>query len=104
MQLTRNADKLVCSMYKSYLQKRKAGMSKINARHFEIDEIKSYSLCSDWDKSDIISTVAELKNAGFGTMYYSGGFFANESFVIYMENRFKNGIKEVTDFVAKFIP
>jgi hypothetical protein len=24
--------------------------------------------------------------------------------IIYMENRFKNGLKEVTDFISKFIP
>ncbi len=104
MQLTKDADKLACSMYKSYLQKRKNGVSKINARDFRIEEIQSYSLFSDWSISDIKATVSELKNAGLGDMYYSGGFLANEQFVFYMENRFVNGLKELTDFLAKFIP
>lgn len=29
MELTKDADKLVCILYKSYLEKRKAGLSKI---------------------------------------------------------------------------
>lgn len=104
MKLTKDADKLACSMYKSYLHKRKIGLSKINARDFKIEEIQSYRLCSSWNISDIKVTVSELSNAGFGDMYYSGGFLANEQFIIYMENRFANGIKELTDFLSKFIP
>lgn len=67
-------------------------------------EIQSFKLCTKWDISDIKSTVAELKRAGLGDMYYSGGFRANDQFIIYMENRFKNGFNEVTDFISKFIP
>lgn len=37
-------------------------------------------------------------------MYYSGGFFANDHFIIYMENRFKNGLNEVIEFISKLIP
>lgn len=104
MQLTKDADKLICSMYKSYLEKRKLGMSKLNARHFEPAEINSYKLCNDWSLPDIKETVAELSRAGLGTMYFNGGFMANDQFIIYMENRFKNGFLEVTDFISKFIP
>lgn len=104
MELSKDADKLACSMYKSYLQKRKAGANKMNARHFEVNEIRSYKLCSGWSIPDIKATVSELKRAGLGDMYFSGGFFANEQFIIYMENRFANGLKEVTDFITKFIP
>ena len=104
MQLTNDADKLACSMYKSYLQKRHNGFTKLVARNFEINEIQSYSVCSKWCLDDIKTIVSELKNADFGDMYYSGSFLANESFIIYMENRFINGLKEVTDFITKFIP
>lgn len=104
MQLTKDADKLVCSMYKSYLEKRKSGVSKTNAVHFEPDEVAEYKLCSDWTLTDIKSVVSELQNAGLGTKYINGGFKANEQFIVYMENRFKNSIMEVTDFISKFIP
>lgn len=104
MELTKDADKLVCSMYKSYLEKRKVGINKVNARHFEPSEIKSYKLCSNWNIQDIKATVAELKRADLGDMYYNGGFFANDNFIVYMENRFKNGFLEVTNFISQFIP
>lgn len=104
MQLTKDADKLACSMYKSYLEKRKSGMNKVNSRHFEPGEIRTYRLCSNWSVSDIKSTVAELSRADLGTMYYNGGFMANDKFIIYMENRFKSGLLEVVDFISKLIP
>ncbi len=104
MELTKDADKLICSMYKSYLEKRKSGMDKIRARHFEATEINSFKLCSKWSIPDIKATTAEISRSGFGDMYYDGGFLANDNFIIYMENRFKNGFMEVTDFIAKLIP
>lgn len=104
MQLTKDADKLACSMYKAYLEKRKDGTDKSTARCFEVHEMQSFKSCSNWSHDDICSTVAELKHAGLGTMYYDGGFRANEQFIIYMENRFKNGLKEVAEFIGNFIP
>jgi len=104
MQLTKDADKLVCSMYKSYLERRKSGIDKNNARHFSIKDISSYKACSGWNIHDIKDTVAEVSRAGLGNMFMDGGFYANDQFIIYMENRFKNGLNEVVDFVSKLIP
>lgn len=104
VELTKDAEKLACSLYKIYLEKRDRGIDKLNAKHFSFSEIQSCKLCSSWNTRDIKATVAELHRAGLGTMYYDGGFMANESLIIYMENRFKNGFKEVTDFLSKFIP
>ena len=104
IELTKDADKLACSMYKSYLEKRKSGIDKSNARNFELGEIQSYKLCASWSVNDIKSTVAEISLANLGTMYYSGDLCVNDQFIIYMENRFKNGFLEVADFISKFIP
>lgn len=104
IELTKDADKLVCSMYKSYLEKRKSGIDKVRAKNFEPDEIQSYKACSSWSIDDIKATVAEVSRSGLGTMYYSGGFYANDQFIIYMENRFKNGLNDVIDFISKLIP
>lgn len=104
MVLTKDADKLVCSMYKLYLEKRKSGVDKLNSRHFSFAEIRSLEALRSYSDFDLKDTIAELKRANFGTMYLDGGFQANEQFVIYMENRFKNGFNEVVDFVSKFIP
>lgn len=104
VELTKDADKLACSMYKSYLEKRKSGMDKSKARDFEFEEIQSYKLCASWTVNDIKATVAEISRSKLGDMYYSGRLCANDQFIVYMENRFKNGFLEVADFISKFIP
>lgn len=51
MQLTRDADKLACSMYKFYLERRKNGIDKNNARHFDFSEIKIHQMLFCMDRS-----------------------------------------------------
>ena len=104
MELTKEADKLACSLYRIYLERRKNGLDKFRAKYFSFSDIHSCKLCSAWSVNDTKATVAELSRAGFGTMYYDGGFMANEHLIIYMENRFKNGLNEVVDFLSKLIP
>ncbi len=104
IQLTNDADKMVCQLYKLYLEKRKSGVNKDNSRHFSFSEIKAIKSYANWSDSDIKDTVAEIKRANLGTMFLDGGFLANDTFIFYMENRFKNGFNEVVDFISKFIP
>lgn len=100
MQLTKDADKLACTLYKEYLSKRKSGVSKSDAKYFE----SIVNLLPDWHPDDIDETLSELKRAGFVKRYVSGDFVLLDDLIIYMENRFKNGLTEVTDFITKFIP
>lgn len=104
MQLTNDADKMVCHLYKLYLEKRKQNIDKLNAKHFSFDEISGLPAFSKWSESDTKATIAELKHADLGKMFLDGGFMANDNFIFYMENRFKNGLTEVLDFISKFIP
>ena len=104
MQITKDADKMACLIYKCYLGKRKNGESKSSAKHFSSDFHSGISELSTWDYDDIAETINELKRAGFIRKYIDGGFVLLDDFIVYMENRFKNGVKEVTDFIAKFIP
>lgn len=104
VQLTKDADKLICFMYKSYLSKRKDGIDKLNSKRFEFLEIRAFKCCSSWNNDDVKATIAEISRAGYGSMFLDGGFLANDHFIVYMENRFKNGLNEVVDFITKFIP
>ena len=104
MELTKDATKLICTVYKSFLEKRKSGESKANAKHFEPDYYKTLSPISSWSDADIMDTLAELKRAGFLKLYINGGFQLNDEAIIFMEKRFKNGLVEVSDFISKFIP
>ena len=104
MQLSKDSDKLACLIYKKYLEKRKSGESKPNAKRFDYDFYLNIKSLSTWNPDDIDETINELEHAGFVKKYIDGGFVILDDFIIYMENRFKNGIVEVTDFITKFIP
>lgn len=102
-ELTKDADKLICSVYKSFLEKRKAGESKSNAKRFNSNFYQGIKALSSWSQSDISDTLKELKNAGFIKLFIHGSFELNNDAIIYMENRFVNGLSDVTDFISKFI-
>lgn len=104
MTLTKDGDLLACCLYKEYLNRRKSGISKRQANYFESNFYTSMNKISSWCKDDIHYTVYELKRAGLVKMYVDGGFYVTTDFIIYMENRFKNNLKEVTDFIGNFIP
>lgn len=101
--LTKDADKLICCIYKSYLEKRKNDISKFDAKHFDSDFYKEIKVLSSWQNNDISDTLSELKHADLIKLYIRGSFSLNDSAIIYMENRFKNGLSEITDFILKFI-
>lgn len=102
--ITKDADKLACSLYKTYLMRRRNGIDKTNAKHYSYAEIKSLKPFNTWNDADTKETIAELSRANFGKMYLDCSFMANDEFIIYMENRFKNGFKEVSEFISQFIP
>jgi hypothetical protein len=104
MNLTNDADKLACIVYKQYLHMRNDGMSKANAKHFNHNFYTNIACLSKWHPDDIDETINELKRSGLVKKYMDGGFVLLDEFIIYMETRFKNGIIEVTDFISKFIP
>lgn len=104
MELTKDSDKLICNIYKVYLEKCKNGQSKANAKRFPCNFYKEIKFLSSWAAEDIDETLNELKRANFIKKYIDGGFQIQDNFIIYMENRFKNGFTEVTDFISKLIP
>ena len=104
MELTKDADLLVCCAYKEYLKRRKSGIPKRQANTFRPDFRENTPKLSEWLRDDYLYTIGELKRAGFANSYLDETFMITDQCVIYMENRFKSGLKEVTDFVSKFIP
>lgn len=104
VQLTKDADKVICYIYKDYLQSRKEGNPKNEAIDFEEDYYASHKVLSSWLKSDFDSALLELGRNKLIQIWLGGSFELTDNGIIYMENRFKNGLIEVTDFIAKFIP
>lgn len=104
MQLTKDTDKIFCLIYKEYLNRRKGGMSKSSAKMFDDPEALRSQFLQGILEDDIHEALHELKTNHMTRNFIDGSFELEDEGIIYMENRFKNGLIEITDFIAKFIP
>ena len=100
-ELTKDAHKLGALLYKSYLERRKSGMSKANAKFFEPNEI--YAL-TDESHEDVDETIREIKSVYPLKEDIIGNITLSDKMISYMENRFKKGLVDVLSFLAQFIP
>lgn len=103
--LTKDADKMICCIYKSFLQKRKEGIPRAAARRFKKEYFANdnyFSSCVN--PADVQDTLLELKRADFIKQSVTGNVDLTDAGIIYMENRFKNGLTDVVDFISKLIP
>ena len=103
MRLSKDADALICLMYKHFLEQRSNNISKQQARYLgHIEEIHSLlqGLCSI---DDTVETCKELHSAGLITCEFNDNTvfeaFFNDNGIIYMENRFKDGVNEVLKYI-----
>ena len=96
IRLTKDADALICVLYKSYLEQRKAGVQKAQAKYFDGSEHIHSKLMSKWSLDDIDETCRELSRAGLLHCGYGDDVVCeaalSDDAIIYMENRFKNGL------------
>lgn len=104
MQLTRDADTFLCEIYAEFLKRKSSGIPKSTASRFSSPE----NLVADFMQGnlpeDIRACIQELRKIKFVRCDVTGAFRLEDSAIVYMENRFKNGLKEVLDFISKFIP
>ncbi len=100
-ELTKDADKLVCLIYKEYLSRRKYGLAKRQAKDFVEENDWPDSFAKEFNEDDMLDTLRELKSAGFVKQYIHGGFTLEDACIIYMENRFPNGLSQVLDWLGK---
>lgn len=99
MELTKDGDKLISTIYGVYLKRKKSGVSKFEATSFDSDWMEIYF--PNESKQDLSFAFMELKKA-FGLKVYSdGAFFLSDTAIIYMENRFPDGVKQVFDYITK---
>ncbi len=99
-ELTKDADKLICCIYKEYLEKCKSGMSKSQAKEFDGNFYLNVKTLSKWNSADVSDTLQELHDKKLILKNVIGDFKLLDSAITYMENRFKNGLSEVMDFIS----
>ena len=104
--LTKDADKLISIIYARFLNKRNQGFSKSDAKQFDDFETLHSEVNIKDSVEDIKDTGEELKKLGFldYKVYITGEtspIILTDSAIVYMENRFKNGAKEVLEYIEK---
>ena len=105
IQLTKDADALICLLYKQYCQKLKDGVPKTQAKMFGSSEDIHKTIAPKWTFEDVDETCRELSRAGLLECRYADNivWFAqlSDTGIIYMKNRFKNNLDNVLDYLNK---
>lgn len=108
VELTKSADRLICSMYKAYLSRIKDGQSKFQARQFGSQQVFGPDLVPGEAPADVRMACIELRNAGLLQIVDAGSRIIRANLtdkgIIYLENRFKEGLKAVVSFLSMFKP
>lgn len=99
--MTKDADKMLCCLYKEYLERVKVGSSKRDARKFTSEYFSENQPFADWHPDDVAMVRSELSRYKYLKANIIGGVEFTEIGISYMENRFKNNLKELTDFISK---
>lgn len=106
IQLTKDSDKLICALYKIYLEKRKQNISKELAKNIGSSEDIFNSHILNMSFEDIDETCRELNRANLLSCSYADDVVynsrLNDEAIFYMENRFKNGLSDLLDYAQKF--
>lgn len=91
-------------MYKIYLERRKSGILRANAKEFEDGFYKSDKHLMKWNDSDVSDCLSELQTCGYIRTDILDNAVIEDTTIVYMENRFKNEAKEVLELLKNFIP
>lgn len=102
--ITKDSDQMLCLLYKEFLKRRKDGLSKADARHFADGSIAQIPPMDTWPETDISDAMLELSRANLLRITIGGDCYLKDEAIFFMENRFKNGLKDVLSFLAQFIP
>jgi hypothetical protein len=105
IQLTKDADALICLLYKQYCQKLKDGVPKMQAKMFGSSEDIQKTVAPKWTFEDVDETCRELDRSGLIECFYADDIayqtWLTDIGITYMENRFKNNLDNVLDYLNK---
>ena len=105
--LTKEQKRLLLFMYKEVLSRQPALSLEVANYFSNSDEIRALFLPNL--SSEYVSDLCwKLKAKGY-LICYPGDDLANDislsdNTIVYMENRFKNGLKDVATFLSNFLP
>ena len=107
MDLTKDSKKMLCMLYKDYLEKRNSGFSKSEAKSFGSSHNIHEALLPNWAFEDVDDTCRELSKAGMLDCFWADNIAyhvnLSDTAISYMDNRFKNGLKDIASFLSSLI-
>ena len=108
LNLTRDAQKLLALLYKSYKNALKSGESSLNARTLgSIESIQKKTGCIKSD-ADVLELCKELSRAEMMQCLFADNTIYTSMLTLkaiaYMENRPKSIMLFITDLISKFFP
>ena len=107
MEISKDADKLICKLYQMYLESRDSGKSKFDSRFTGSAENMISSVVSDMNEEDVSDTCIELENLGLLNCQFADNVLVDscltDSAIFYMENRFKNSLSQLIDYISKIV-
>lgn len=105
IKLTKDAEYLICLLYTAYKERLKEGLSKSDAKLFGGAEYIQSNLIPQYSIDDISETCRELAHVHFLNNFWADNqvYLCNitTDAIVYMENRFINGLTGVLDYIAK---
>lgn len=108
VKLSKDADTLICLIYKYYLELCGTGIPKSKAKFLGSSHEIHENIIPEWNFDDVDSTCNELgKNQLLDISPYNnicGIVNLSDNGIVYMENRFSDKIEKVVDYISKFIP
>jgi hypothetical protein len=105
VQLSKDADALMCLLYKRYCESRKDGKSICNSSYFDDDETIHKDIAPKWLLSDITHLCWVLHEAEL--LYVRPGdnkandIMITDAGLSYMQHRFPKGLSQVLAFLSK---
>ena len=102
VEITRESEKLLCMLYKVYLDRRKSGEPRECARQFEDAFFSSAEPFASMNRDDVDDLLQELARKGMLKTFIVGDCELTDEAIVYLENRFKNGLISVISFLAQF--
>lgn len=104
VEITKDAEKMLVALYNAFLDRRRNGLSKRDARRFADEYFIHEKPFSSMNPADVTDTRMELWQCNLLKIYIGGDCELSDSAIVYLENRFKNGLTDVLSFLAQFIP
>lgn len=109
IQLSKDADYLICLIYKHYLELRDNGISKSDSKVLGDSQKVNQDIIPEWSFEDTDDTCRELINKGLldNRIYVDnicGSMSLSDNGIVYMERRLGNKISKIIDYISKLKP